>query len=91
MLEITLAIREYWRDRDWRTGFPVQELSFISHPCGCGRSTSELQKQLEEAGVLGGTEDSLPKGNVHYGANLQRALDVIDQADWETLRKTAIA
>ncbi len=26
LLEITLAIREYWRDRDCRTGFPVQEL-----------------------------------------------------------------
>jgi hypothetical protein len=86
-LEATLAIREYWRNRHGADGIPLRKLNQVSHPSGIGRSVPELQEKLIEVGVLGGVDDRLAKGNVHYGNNLQRALDTIDLADWAALRK----
>jgi len=86
LLEATLAIREYWRGRHWADGVPLNVLSRISHSSGTGRSVTRLQQDLTEVGVLGGADDRLPAGNVHYGRNLQRALDCIDLADWQQLR-----
>lgn len=85
LLQITLAIRNYWQGKDWREGFPRSYLTRVSHPFGKGRGIPELEKDLVDCGILAPRN----KDVFDYGANLQRALDYIDMVDWNEIRATA--
>ncbi len=84
LLLVTLAVREYWRGKDWRKGIPRRVIVQASHPSGRGRGVPELESALIECGVLVPRQD---REWFDYGANLQRALDCIDLVDWDKLKE----
>lgn len=85
LLQVTLAIRNFWQGKDWREGLPRNYLTRVSHPFGKGRGIPELEKDLVDCGVLAPRNEDI----FDYGANLQSALDYIDMVDWNEIRATA--
>lgn len=83
LLLVTLAIRDYWRGKDWREGLPRHYLTRVSHPFGKGRGIPELEKDLVDCGVLSPGKD---ENGFDYGANLQGALDYLDLVDRNELK-----